>query len=314
MNNLKYLFISSIILTVILAILIPMSSANQNPILLKGFIIYTAESWGCLEGQEIREDVSTLISSADNNSATIQEIRNPEDVFNRYELYIIFPAERINGLNGSFAAMFRCESSGPDFNALLSVDEARVFQKEDQTWAIALKVKGNGFFTARMFYSQKPEMMRGWYSGLGARNQPPVQIQFYNVFPLEGDFGRMPPENLSGEWQNLELHFNPFFLEQSVAVDKCQALFEMLVAEFSVDGDSMLWKLEEITPETLQSLSQRAVASLGEQTFQVLLKLQDRRTLYSNLDNFVPHFRQPLAVRLSNGRLLGAEVWLRSGR
>jgi len=314
MKGVKYFFIPVAVLMAILTNLNPMTSKNQDSISLKGLIIYTAESWGCLGRQEIREDVSTLIAKADNKKATIQEIKNPEDVFNRYELYIIFPAGHINGLSGSFVARFRCESSRPDVKAFLSVDEAKVFQKEGQTWKMALKVKGNDLFTAQMFYSRKPEMMQGWLSCSKARDRPPAQIQFYNVIPLEGAFGGMPQEKLTREWQNLELDFNPLYLVQSVAVDKCQALFDMLAAEFSVDGDPMLWKMEKITPEILRDFSQRAASSLGEKIFQILLKLQDGRKIYSSLDNFVPHLRQPLGVRLSDGRLLGAEVLLRSGR
>lgn len=313
MKNSRGLLAVAALFIAILSDSLCMTLGNQDQIPLRGLIIYTAESWGCLNGQEIRDDVSALIAKADKKGATIQEIKNPEDVFNRNELFILFPAGPISGQSGSFAVRFRCESGRPDVKAFFSVDEARVSQKENKTWLIALKVRGNDSFAAQMFYSRSPEIKRGWYFCPKAREQKPAQIQFFCVYPLEGAFGGMPREKLTERWQNLEMDFNPLYLEQSAAVDRCQALFDMLAREFSVDGDSMLWNLEKVTSKNLKEFLQEAASSLGEKTFQVLIELQDGRRIYSSADNFVPHLRQMLGVKLSDGKLLGAEVRIRAG-
>jgi len=313
MKNSRGFFTAAALFMAILSDSLYTTTGNQDPIPLRGFIIYTAESWGCLNGQRIREEISTLIAKADKKDATIQEIKNPEDVFNRNELYILIPAGSIAGLSGSFAVRFRCESSKPNVKAFFSVDEARVFQKVDKTWVIALKVRGNDSFTVQMFYSRSPEIKQGWYFCPKARDQHPAQIPFFCVYPLEGALGRMPREKLTERWQNLEMDFNPLHLEQSAAVDKCQALFDMLARYYSVDGDFMLWRLEKITSKNLKEFLQEAASSLGEKTFQVLIELQDGRRIYSSADNFVPHLRQMLGVKLSDGKLLGAEVRIRSG-
>ena len=314
MNNAKYLFIPPTIITVILAILIPMNSANHNSTPPKGLIIYTAESWGCLEGQEIREDVSTLIANEDNNSATIQEIKNPEDVFNRNELYLIFPAKPVNELDGNFVVKFWCDFDQPQKKAYLSMDYAKIYKEDSGKWILLVKIRGNGFVHVQMLYSRLPVIRQAWFSCPQAGVYQPSRRTFFSVYPLEGRFDGIPQQILSDEWKTLKLTFNPIFLEGAVLVDNCQAFFAMLDEEFAIAGQTMIWEREKIQVDTIKTLIDQACTLTKEKTFQVLLKLDDGSTIYVDSDNFVPHLRQKLAIKNPDGKLIGAELWLRVGQ
>lgn len=308
----KCKFIGVLVLTLITA-LISAVPVGIEIAPTKGLIIFTAESWGCLERQEVIKDVTSLLIKADKKAGTIRVINNPEDVFNRYEFYLAFPAGAINGLIGNFVARFGIENQYLGSKAFLSLDAAKLYQRNDLSWAMALRLKGNDSFSCQMFYSRNPEMVKGWVSCSKARNQQPTLAQYFNVFPLEGVLGGMPQGKLSGKWQNIELSFNPSYLEQSIELEKCVALFDLLATRFSIEGDRMLWKFEAITPQVLREFSKISISSFGEQSFRILIKLQDQRTIYSSLENFVPHLKQPLAVKQSNGNILSAELWLRAG-
>ncbi|UCH94226.1 MAG: hypothetical protein JSV88_28690 [Candidatus Aminicenantes bacterium] len=313
MKYMKYISFLSMILIITFGSLL-MASQNVEPIPLKGVIIYTSESWGCLGGQEIKKDVSASIASKDDSAATIQEIKNPEDVSNRYELYLVFPAYQINGLSGSFAARFRCSSDSPIKSAFFSVDFARVAKKDNGDWTLSLRVRSNGFVRADMLYSKKPEIMPGWFYCPEAPDGEPARVRFFYVFPLEGSFAGLPGGKLSRNWQDVELTFNPLFLEQSVYIDKCQALFSMLAQEFAVQyDDQMAWEFEKINSKNLQGIVNQAISALKGKGFQVVLKFTDGKKIDVGSDNFVPHLRQQLAIKLPEGKLMGAELLLRAG-
>lgn len=310
MNNAKYLFIPPTIIIVILAILIPMNSANHNSIPIKGLVIYTAESWGCLEGQKVRKDVSNMIANADNISATIQEIRNPEDVFNRNELYLIFPAKPVNKLEGNFVVKFWCDFGQAQKKAYLSMDYAEIYKNDSGKWVLLVKIRGNGFVHVQMLYSRLPEIRQAWFSCPQADVYQPSRHTFFNVYPLEGRFDGVPLQILSDEWKTSKLTFNPIFLEGAVYVDNCQAFFDMLDNEFAIADQSMVWERKKIQVDTIKTLIDQACTFTKDKTFQVLLKVDDGSTIYIDSDNFVPHLRQKLAIKNPDGKLIGAELWL----
>jgi len=51
--------------------------ANNDITASRAFVILTSESWGCLNGQEIKQDVTDLLKRDDDKFAKIPEIKNP---------------------------------------------------------------------------------------------------------------------------------------------------------------------------------------------------------------------------------------------
>jgi hypothetical protein len=76
----------------------------------------------------------------------------------------------------------------------------------------------------------------------------------------------------------------------------------------------MVWEREKIKVDTIKTLVEQARTFTKEKTFQVLLKIDDGSTIYVGSDNFVPHLRQKLSIKNLDGKLMGAELWLRVGQ
>ncbi|MCK4790370.1 MAG: hypothetical protein KAV87_41920 [Desulfobacteraceae bacterium] len=286
------------------------NSTIDNIIPSKAFIIFTQKSWGCLIGQEVKEDVSAKIAKDDYVYANIQEIKNPEDVFNRNELYLIFPAKPVNELDGNFVVKFWCDFDQPQKKAYLSMDYAKIYKKDSGKWILLVKIKGNGFVHVQMLYSRLPVIRQALFSCPQAGVYQPSRRTFFSAYPLEGRFDGVPQQILSDEWKTLKLAFNPIFLEGAVLVDNCQAFFAMLDEEFAIAGQTMVWERKKIQVDTIKMLIDQACKLTKEKTFQVLLKLDDGSTIYVDSDNFVPHLRQKLAIKNPDGKLIGAELWL----
>jgi hypothetical protein len=290
------------------------NSTIDNIIPSKAFIIFTQESWGCLIGQEVKEDVSAKIAKDDYIYANIQEIKNPEDVSNRNELYLIFPAKPVNKLDGNFVVKFWCDFDQAQKKAYLSMDYAKIYKKDSGKWILLVKIRGNGFVHVQMLYSRLPVIRQVWFSCPQAGVYQPSRRTFFSVYPLEGRFDGIPQQILSDEWKTLDLTFNPIFLEGAVLVDNCQAFFAMLDEEFAIANQTMVWEQEKIQVDTIKTLIDQACKLTKEKTFQVLLKVDNGSTIYVGSDNFVPHLRQKLAIKNPDGKLIGAELWLRVGQ
>jgi hypothetical protein len=276
----------------------------------KALIVFTRSSWGCLGGQDVKEDVSKKVANDDDNYATIDEIKNPEDVFNRYELYLIFPARAVTQVSGSFVVKLWCDNDEPKITGSLSTDWVSLHQKGKE-WVMTTKVKGTGFLHVQMLYSRSPELRRGFFSCRGEGMREPYQLTFFNAYPFEGEFGGLPRQKLSPQWQTLDLTLNPIFLEEAASVDTCQAFLDLLDKRFAVSGSPLVWELSKIETETIQTVAGQVLAG-GENRFQLVLKADDGSVTNVGSGNFVPHLRQKLALRRLDGKLVGAELWLRA--
>jgi hypothetical protein len=110
----------------------------------------------------------------------------------------------------------------------------------------------------------------------------------------------------------LDLILNPIFLEEALSVDKCQVFLDALDKEFAVSGSPLVWERNKIQVETIRTIANQVIKG-GENIFQLLLKADDGTMTQVGSDNFVPHLRQRLALKRLDGKLVGAELWLRAG-
>lgn len=274
----------------------------------KALVILTRESMGCLNRQEVKEDVTAKIAHDDNNFATIEEIKNPEDVSNRYEIYLLFPAKEINQLSGFFILKLMCDSNYPK-QAYLSVDHT-FLRHEKNSWFFSVKAKSDGFFHAQLHYSRCPEFITTRVTYPAADIHEPVKVTFYNTYPLEGDLIGIPSKSLTGKWQRLKVLVNPISLQKALLVDICQQLLEEMDKEFAQKDTPLIWTQEKVKTESLRSLA----CKVGGNKFaiSVALKLDNGKIINTNGDNFMPDLRQKLVLKAKNDKLIGAEIWLRA--
>lgn len=275
----------------------------------RALVIFTRESWGCLSGQEIKEDVSITIGRDDGNYVTIEEIKNPEDIFNRYEIFLIFPAILVNQLPGNFVVKFWCDNDQSEEKAYLSMEWASL-HKRAKEWILTTKLKSNGFVHIQMLYSRMPEIRQAWFSCQGEGTGELYQLTFFNAYPLEGEFGSVPEQKLNGKWERLDLTFNPIFLEESRAVDRCQLFLNVLDRQFAIKDSSLVWDSAKVDEGTIRSLVIQSTVETKE--LDVMLRKDDRTIIQIGSESFVPHVRQKLALRNPDGKLVGGEIWLRA--
>jgi len=284
-------------------------SKNQVE-LSKALIISHSESWGCLNAQQLIEDITPKVGAENDQFATIREIKNREDIVRRNELYLIFPANRISGLNGYYVLKLGCSSDDPHQQAYLQLEYAKLYQNTDRIWTFSLRARGKASIHARLLYSQTPEIREAMWSCREAADLEPAPVTFFNAYPVEGRFDEMPPQLCNDRWQILELKLHPFFLEGAANVDRCQGLLQMLDGHFSDEGDFLLWKRARISAESLRKLALQAGKSGKKDVYQIMLKIDDRTEINTAAHNFSPHLRQKLALRNADGSLTGAELWL----
>jgi hypothetical protein len=277
----------------------------------KSFIMLSRAAWGCLRGQEITGDVSDKIVGDDTASATIYEIKNPEDVSNRYELNLLFAAAPINGLPGYFIFQFWCDTDRPEVKGFFSLKQAWLDRRDNQ-YRLSLNLKSNGFIYSRVLYSRKPEIRRAWFSCFEAGDPQPHALTFFSAYPLEGQLQGMPRDKLKGKWQILELRIEKATLDEAVNIDRCQAFLDLLDNRFAVSGRPLVWKRESILPESIRELFKQFQTGGQEKPFQVLLKADDRTRIQVGSDSFLPHLRQKLALENADGELTGAQLFLLS--
>jgi hypothetical protein len=275
-------------------------SQDTMSISFKAYQMFTVQHWGCLTRQVIRDDISQLLARKDDSPACFAEIKNPEDVSSRLELFLVFPAAQVNRLPGSFVLIVWSTYARSSQKGSLSIDQAEVCKKGNNPWQIKLRVKGTGFIHAQMMYSRNPKIIKGWSYCEFGENPEPAPLRFFNAYPLEGEFTGLPGEKLSQHWQEIQLCFNPNFSSLALSIDKCQELLAKLVSRFVIVDDAMIWDLGKINS-----------LSLKEHGFHVLLKIVGGTEIHTGANNFVPHLRQKMAVKLLDGTLAGAELLIR---
>jgi hypothetical protein len=287
----------------------PSQSKTGEIVPTKGFIVLTRAAWGCLRGQDIAEDVSERITREDGESATIYEIKNPEDVSDRYELYLLFAAKPVNGLPGDLVVKLRSDSDKPQVKASLSLNQARLYSKKDQ-WFLSLKLKGNGLVHSRVLYSRQAEIRQAWFSCPEAGDLQPHKLSFFSAYTLDGLLGGMVSGKLNGKWQALDLQLPQFALDKAIKVDRCQELLGILEKQFGKPSRPLVWQRQKIDAGSIHTVAEQLAESDDGEPFQILLRLDDRTSIHVGSDNFVPHLRQKLAVENPDGKLVGAELLL----
>ena len=285
---------------------------TKNQVALsQALIISHSESWGCLNAQQLLEDITAAVAAEDDRFATIREIKNREDIVRRNELYLVFPANQISGLNGYFVLKLGCSSDGPHEQAYFQLEFTKLYQNTDGVWSFSLRARGNGSLHARLLYSQTPEIRKAMWSCREAGDLEPAPVTFFNAYPVEGRFEETPLQIHNDTWQILELKLHPYFLEGSANIDRCQGLLHILDGHFAVEGDFLIWKRARISSESLRKTALSVYKSGGKNEYQIMLKIDDRTKINTADYNFSPHIRQKMALRNADGSFTGAELWLR---
>lgn len=277
--------------------------ATGSQRLNQALVINTRENMGYLVGQTVKVDVTQKLLAADQNLATIATNSSSEDAVKRDELWLIFKAKPLTDLNGYWIVRLWCEQEKPGTDCRITLDSVGL-DSAGKIGVFLAKVKGDGLIRTQMLYSRTPVIQQTWsmFGGEGVREL--FKLAFFNAYVLEGDFEGSPGLRLKDKWEKLALVFNPSFSEQAAAIDKCQGILQELAEGFAVKGEPWLWKRTAFTANALKSKLKG--------TSQLACYFDDGTKLELGTTNFVPQLRQRLAFQDPSGKIITAELRLRT--
>ena len=279
----------------------------------KALIIFTQENWGCLVGQKLKEDVTALVTEDDGQFARLDEIKNPEDVDNRYELYLSFPAKEIDGLPGYYVLKLYIEQEEPMEDGHLLIDQAKIVDSENG-YSFRLKAKTKGMFLwADLLYGKHSELKEGFFSCPDADLYEPQEMSFFSAYEVYSDLD-IHFRELPGGWSEVDIPIDSFFLEEGRLVDQCEELLDVLDEELSAfKGLAFLWADTSVTIENIE----RIVSQMEHgKTFRYsvsteIIEEDSSEELNISGEESIPVLRQRITViKKSNGQPTGGQVWI----
>ena len=278
----------------------------------KALIIFTQENWGCLVGQKLKEDVTAPMAKDDGQFARLDEIKNPTDVDNRYELFLSFPAKEIDGLPGYYILKLGIAHEQPMEEGYLLIDQAKIVDSENG-YSFRLKAKTKGMLRADLLYGKHPQLKVGLFSCTEAGLFEPEETSFFSAYEIEPDLG-VKSKKLNKEWDEVDIPIDSFLLEKGRFIDECEGLLDALNNEFSASEDfAFLWDKSKVTTKDIKQIASK-VERGKELKFDVSVKMRYKdKSVEVNSNGgglFVPELRQKVSLKESNGQLTGGEVWV----
>ena len=158
-------------------------------------------------------------------------------------------------------------------------------------------------------YSRKAEIREAWFSCPESGNYTPYPIKVFYSYPLDGKLSIISDTKMDLKWQNVNIKIEPLILQRAVAVDECQSLLEILDSKLRTRDGWLIWEYDKVKLDIIRQLA----VSNGAESFDVYIEDDGGRRFLMGQENFVPHIRQKLVLKRSNGSLVGAELWLRAG-
>lgn len=274
------------------------------------FIVFTREAWGCIEGQEIVEDVTPLLATADEGRpAVLQEIKNPEDVNNRSEYYLFFPAQEVAGLAGYLVLRLGVASREPGVPGVLSLVRA-VVTGDGEGLAFSLKANVSGLIRADLLYAGDCRPATGMFACPAAELFEPVKVEFLKCYPVRTE---IPPTfaKHDGQWDEIIIPLDRFSLMKAGDTAACFELLSRLDRSFSSSKEyAFLWDESKITAQSLGMISS-PLEEPHRLRFHVkieLLSKRGRREIARDPTSFVPDLQQAIACRNERGDITGGVV------
>lgn len=276
----------------------------------RAFIISTQDGWGCLGGQEIKEDITDLVTLEDERFAQVNEVKNTDDSNNQEDLCLCFPAREVNGLPGRYVLRLGIGCRDPLKKGHLLIDHANLVVRENGHF-LELKLKAEGdFYEAKLLYGRKPQLKTGLFS---CRRLEPEKASFLKAYRLLPDL-RARYEEMDKGWCKMTIAIDPLSLRDAGFIDRAEELLDTLDKEFSTSRDSaFLWDKSRVTTEKLEDIASRmekegalrydiSVESWNEKDME---KINRGKTIPPNLS---PTLRQKISVKESNDQTVWGEI------
>jgi len=277
----------------------------------KAFILFTEESWGCIYNQRIEKDVTNLVALEDGKFIQIEEIKNPEDRANRYELYLYFLAKEVGGLPGYYILSLEIKHQNPLVKGSLMVDQARII-RGDMGYFVELKAKVDGFLKADLLYGRQTQLRTGFFSCPEADIFEPNRVNFLKAYEVSSGL-RIKSETIDKNWARVAIVIDPFLLNKANLIDASEEFLDALDKEFSSSKDFVfLWDKPRVSTKSIENIALR-IEQEKRLRYNISVKIRYKektKEISRGEKAFVPDLRQKISVKESNGQLNGGEVWI----
>jgi hypothetical protein len=295
---------------VLLAICMPVSELEEPKSLVpeKAFVVFTRESWGCLNGQEIKKDVTSSFSIATPSQVTIESLENPDDVNNRNELYLFFNAKTIIGVRGFLVAKLWCDRDPGLGLSTVGVITVNVTTQPGIPPTIGLRLTGNANVFVELGYARSATLQHALVTCRESGLHEPFSLSFFAEYSLEMEKKQIRVRTRSDEWHEYYLPLDSLVLTSAKSIAKCIRVLEGLSTGCGLTGSPYLWKREMVTVEQVEQTVRATIGPHARICFKLMAD-DGITTMVGGLD-FVPQLRQKMALRGAKGELVGAEVWI----
>lgn len=278
----------------------------------KALLVLTRESWGCLRGQEIKADITALISGDQGPGVRWEEIKNPEDRQDRLELYLYFPAGPVAGVPGYLVLKLGVSGTDPQKPGSVLLKRAEL-RSGPQGPVFELQGQVRGDLEADLLYAQDFQLSQGFFACPEAGLFEAKSINFLKAFAVKTGLEPIMagPAAAAGSI-SIPLR-GGFWLSQTRAVAAAAELLDLLNQKFRVSAQStFLWEQDRVTSQVLEGLASAWEQGKGLKG-HIALKLRDRQgtlEIRRAATPFAPQLRQKVTLQDARGRISGGEVWI----
>ncbi len=282
---------SQIMLFLIVFLCLNLSCEAQEKGALRAYLIETQERMGKIVGQKIISDQTRKLLKQDNLVVSIPEIKNPEDINDRQELYVVFDARRVHKLTGYYILKLSVASQEPKAG-WVTLDQVGLDQYEKK-WVISLRLTGRGVLHSELLYSRTPQLQKEPVFSNTAFFKKLLWADYFQAYPLEGSGSEWV---LTKEWQQLNLTIDLVSLSQGEAVDRCQVLLAEFSRQFGTAEAPFLWAQKQVTKAGLEEIIQK-ISQTKKYTYSLRVETARGEEFAIGSPNFVPQLQQRIVFQ-----------------
>lgn len=277
----------------------------------KTCIVFTKESWGCLGGREILADVTQDLTANDGKPVLITEVKNPEDVDNRLELYLYYPSQEITGSEGFYVLRLGVTGSKPQVPGTLQLAEAFLVNNS-QGVSFVLKAKITGHLKPGLLFAGDTQLASGLFTCAEADLFEAQPVNFLGVYPIRSELS-FTAKKIDAQWDRVTIRLDDFILKEGEAIAACYGLLTEMQNKFSASNEHLfLWDQFQLTPHGL-NLAAASYEHGRNCRFHVNIELHDpqgRTEIQRDSIPFDPQLRQMIAVKNAQGKITGGSVMI----
>lgn len=271
----------------------------------QALIIRTDDSWGHITNQTIVNDVTSLIARHDFRTTRVEEIDNPSDSFDRFELYVSFPAKNIDGLSGYYVVRFTPGSTRNN-DGFFELDNTMLIKKK-QDYFLLTTIKSNSDVKTALLYSRKPQIVYVETEDLRT---------FFNAYAytLHNNYIQaVASKNRDDSFHTINLAIDPLFRRQGWRIDKAQEILQGLDDQFHEYATPFIWNGNKISQTAISNISEKLIKEKLLPDFNLRLQYGKNRMglQYSEgriiaVKDMIPTMERRILIKEDNKSVVGA--------